>query len=113
MARTESDVHHLRGQADLDRRALADIRADLRSLSEVSGDRHVEIKLWVATLDSYAKQVGEAVQRVELRQIADSHALAAVRDVQIEARGAWRFAKWAIGLVGLLQAGHWCWELLR
>jgi hypothetical protein len=113
LAETKSDVHHLRGQADLDRRALAELRADVRSLAERSEDRHVELKLYLATLDSYTKQVADASERTERRQVADSHTLKEVRDVQIEQRGAWRFAKWAIGAVGTLQAAHWIWELLR
>jgi hypothetical protein len=113
LAEAKSDVHHLRSQADLDRRALADLRSDVRSLSERSEDRHIELKIYVTTLDSMTKQIGSVVQRVELRQQAEAHTLKEVRDVQIEQRGGARVMKWLISLVGGAQLLHWCWELTR
>lgn len=109
LAIIESDVHHLREQADRDRRGFSERMIELRKWRE-------RLELATTTNAAHVARLADTCDRLEVARKADAGQLAELVAITHKARGAyWALAGIAgfAGLGTLLQIGKFLMEALR
>jgi hypothetical protein len=103
IARLDSDAHHLREQADIDRRTAAQFRIETREQLE-------RVNLAIATQGATSARIEDKVCRLESDGLRQTQALESLAKSVSEQRGAVRLAAWAIpAAVALVELGAHLW----
>ena len=95
----ESDVHHLREQADRDRRATA--------------ERLIDIRGWRDRVDVQLARQGDSLERLEVARKADAQQLAELVGLSHRARGAFWVLAALAGLGPVVQVARMLLEHLK